>query len=70
MGFEISLISEEERESFFENLNVNEVVFMGDGYVDSLVFDKVLYSIAPKNAISYALQKADFITNTNRRCSF
>jgi len=65
MGFEISLISEEERESFFENLNVNEVVFMGDGYVDSLVFDKVLYSIAPKNAISYALQKADFITNTN-----
>ena len=63
MGFEISLISEEEREIFFENLNVNEVVFMGDGYVDSLVFDKVLYSIAPKNAISYALQKADFITN-------
>ena len=38
---------------------------MGDGYADSLVFDKVFYSIAPKNAISYALEKADFITNSN-----
>jgi len=65
MGFEINLISEDEREDFFENLNCDNVVFMGDGYIDSLVFDKVFYSIAPKNAISYALQKADFITNTN-----
>ncbi len=65
MGFEISLISEDEREGFFENLNSDNVVFMGDGYADSLVFDKVFYSIAPKNAISYALEKADFITNSN-----
>ena len=38
---------------------------MGDGYTDSLIFDKVFYSIAPKNAISYAIEKADFVTNSN-----
>jgi len=64
LGFEISLIGEDKREDFFEKLN-DEVVFMGDGYTDSLIFDKVFYSIAPKNAISYAIERADFVTNSN-----
>ena len=64
MGFEISLVSESERENYFEKLKNDTVIFMGDSYTDSLVFDKVLYSIAPKNAVSYAINKANFVTNS------
>lgn len=64
MGFEISLVSENERENYFEKLKNDTVIFMGDSYTDSLVFDKVLYSIAPKNAVSYAINKANFVTNS------
>ncbi len=38
---------------------------MGDGYTDSIVFKNIFYSIAPKNAVSYARNKADFVTSTN-----
>lgn len=63
MGFEISLVSEDEREYYFEKLKNDNVIFMGDSYTDSLVFDKINYSIAPKNAISYAINKANFVTS-------
>ena len=35
---------------------------MGDGIFDSLVFDKVGYSIAPNNADSNLKKKADYVT--------
>lgn len=65
LGFEISLVNEDKREDYFKKFNDDVVVFMGDSYTDSLIFDKVFYSITPKNAISYAIEKADFVTNSN-----
>lgn len=64
LGFEISLVNEDKREDYFKKFNDDVVVFMGDSYTDSLIFDKVFYSITPKNAISYAIEKADFVTNS------
>ncbi len=64
MGYSIKLVDEGERIDYFNKLNTKKIIFMGDGYTDSFVFENVFYSIAPKNAVSYALEKADFITNT------
>ena len=64
MGFELNLISEDERKHFFTKLSDDNVVFMGDGYTDSLIFDSVFYSVAPNNAVSYAADKADFVTSS------
>lgn len=63
MGFELSLINESERGNYFEKFKNDNLIFMGDSYTDSLIFDKVFYSIAPKNAVSYAVDKANFVTN-------
>ena len=65
MGFELNLILESERLDYFEKFESENVVFMGDGYTDSIVFKNIYYSIAPKNAVSYARNKADFVTSTN-----
>ncbi len=65
MGFELSLINEDERKNYFANFKNDNVIFMGDSYTDSLIFDEVFYSIAPKNAVSYAVDKANFVTNLN-----
>ena len=39
-----------------------EVVYMGDGIFDGLVFEKVAYSIAPNNADEYVKLKANYVT--------
>lgn len=65
MGFELNLILESERLDYFQKFKSENVVFMGDGYTDSIVFKNIYYSIAPKNAVSYARNKADFTTSTN-----
>ncbi len=64
MGFEINFVSEDERIDFFQGLSSENIAFMGDSYTDSLVFENLFYSIAPKNAVSYAQEKADFVTKT------
>lgn len=65
MGFKLNLILESERLDYFQKFKSENVVFMGDGYTDSIVFKNIYYSIAPKNAVSYARNKADFTTSTN-----
>ena len=64
MGFEINFVSEDERIDFFQGLSSENIAFMGDSYTDSLVFENLFYSISPKNAVSYAQEKADFVTKT------
>jgi 3-deoxy-D-manno-octulosonate 8-phosphate phosphatase (KDO 8-P phosphatase) len=40
-----------------------EVIYMGDGIFDPLVFRSVGYSIAPENAFFKTKEAADFVTN-------
>ena len=40
------------------------VIYMGDGLLDSFVFDVVDYSIAPANASIMCRDKADYVTKT------
>lgn len=62
MGFSVELVGEKERKDYFIKKNSKEIIFMGDGYFDSLVMDIVGYSIAPKNARKEAIQSADYVT--------
>jgi len=62
MGFSVELVGEKERKEYFIKKNSKEIIFMGDGYFDSLVMDIVGYSIAPKNARKEAIQSADYVT--------
>ena len=49
MGFEITLVSEEDRLSYIKNnFKLDTLVYMGDGEADALIFDYVNISIAPK----------------------
>ena len=64
MGFEITLVSEEDRLSYIKNnFKLDTLVYMGDGEADALIFDYVNISIAPKNARLNALNKATFVTH-------
>lgn len=64
MGFEITLVSEDERLAYIENnYDLETLIYMGDGDVDAIIFDRVKIAIAPKNARPKALEKATFITN-------
>lgn len=74
-GFEISkkrieqdmkrklyLVSSFERlEWIKQRYNLKEVIYIADGIFDHLVFEKVGYSIAPKNSSVFAIEKANYI---------
>lgn len=45
-----------------ERYNLDEVIYIGDGIFDAMVFDKVGYSIAPRNAFFKIKDHADHIT--------
>lgn len=65
MNFPIHLVSTFERAEWIkERFNLEEVIYMGDGIYDALVFESVAYSIAPANAFYIAKQKANFVTQT------
>jgi len=64
MGFEITLVPEDERLVYIENnYDLETLAYMGDGDVDAIKFDRVKIAIAPKNARPKALEKATFVTN-------
>lgn len=46
-----------------KHFDPNEVIYMGDGIFDPLVFEAVAYSIAPANAFYKTKAAADFVTN-------
>lgn len=65
MGYPISLVSTFQRIDWIkERFNLEETIYMGDGIYDPLVFNKVGYSIAPKNAFIHTKKYADFITES------
>lgn len=64
MGFPITLVSTHKRiEWIKERYDLNEVIYMGDGIFDSLVFEEVGYGIAPANAFYVTLSNANFRTS-------
>lgn len=46
-----------------ERWDLDEVVYMGDGIFDAMVFDKVGYAIAPANASPMIQAHADYVTH-------
>lgn len=64
LGYSLTFVDEENRLDFFKNLNYENIVFMGDSYTDSFIFENVFYSITPSNAVPQALEKSKFITRS------
>jgi 3-deoxy-D-manno-octulosonate 8-phosphate phosphatase (KDO 8-P phosphatase) len=63
MGYKLDLVSTIKRIDWIaERYNTDEVVYMGDGIFDNLVFDKIGYSIAPSNSDRYLLTIANYVT--------
>lgn len=63
MGLPLDLVSTFERVDWIASrFKLEEVIYMGDGIFDSLVFKKVGYSIAPANAFFKTKEAADFVT--------
>jgi 3-deoxy-D-manno-octulosonate 8-phosphate phosphatase (KDO 8-P phosphatase) len=66
LHLELHLVGEVERIKWIEErYPVASTIYMGDGVLDPLVFKKVAYSIAPKNASEQVRRKADFVTKTS-----
>jgi 3-deoxy-D-manno-octulosonate 8-phosphate phosphatase (KDO 8-P phosphatase) len=64
MKFPLHQVSTFERLNWIkEHFNPEEVVYMGDGIFDAMVFEKVAYAIAPANAFFKTKEYADYITN-------
>lgn len=65
MDFPLDLVNTFERIEWMEKgFNLKETIYMGDGILDGLVFEKVGYSIAPANAFFITKQKANFVTQS------
>ncbi|MDO8591171.1 MAG: phosphatase [bacterium] len=63
MEFPLHLVSTFERVEWLEKrFNLDEVIYMGDGIFDPLVFAKVGYAIAPANVFQSTRKYAHFIT--------
>lgn len=63
MGIPLTEVSEKDRVEYFKKSgNLSETIYMGDGMHDVPIFDIVGYSIAPANAVSLAVQSADYVT--------
>lgn len=64
MGFPLDLVNTITRVDWIEkNYGLKNSIYMGDGIFDSIVFNKIGYSIAPANAFFKTKEYADFITN-------
>jgi len=63
MGLEINLVSAFHRPEWIINkFDPGKTIYMGDGVLDHLVFRRVLYSIAPANAMNFTKKQADYVT--------
>ena len=66
MGIDIELVSAPERVLWVaEKYDLLKTIYMGDGVLDYLVFEKVFYSIAPANALSTTKKRARFVTQNS-----
>ncbi|MCK4752967.1 MAG: HAD hydrolase family protein [Planctomycetes bacterium] len=65
MGFELELISEQERFGYIEqNYDLNKLIYMGDGYHDVKILKVCKFGIAPISARKEARDAADFVTES------
>ena len=63
MKMKLDLVSTVERLDWIkQHWPLKDVIYMGDGLFDGLVFQKVRYSIAPENGDSLAKSCADYVT--------
>ena len=66
MGYEIDLVSEQDRFGYIADLyGFENLIYMGDGYHDSKIIKECMFGIAPKNARKEAKDVADYITESN-----
>jgi 3-deoxy-D-manno-octulosonate 8-phosphate phosphatase (KDO 8-P phosphatase) len=66
MDIDIELVSAPERVPWLaEKYDLLKTIYMGDGVLDYLVFEKVFYSIAPANALSTTKKRASFVTKNS-----
>ncbi len=66
MNIDIELVTATERAFWLaEKYNLQKTIYMGDGVLDYLVFEKVFYSIAPANALRSTRKKASFVTENS-----
>lgn len=64
MKRKITLVSSFERLNWIEKrYKLEDVIYMGDGIFDYLVFEKVGYSIAPSNASKNTKDKASWVVS-------
>jgi 3-deoxy-D-manno-octulosonate 8-phosphate phosphatase (KDO 8-P phosphatase) len=66
MGFPLDLVSTIQRRRWIEErYDLSGVVYMGDGFFDALVMERVGYALAPANAWTGAKAVANFVTQAN-----
>lgn len=66
MGYEIKLVSQEDRYSFIEeNFGFENTIYMGDGIFDARIIKKCKFGIAPINSRVEAKSAADYVTPSN-----
>jgi 3-deoxy-D-manno-octulosonate 8-phosphate phosphatase (KDO 8-P phosphatase) len=66
MGIELDLVSALERPSWIaDRFDIDRTIYMGDGILDYLVFNQVMYSIAPANALKTTRMRANFVTKNS-----
>jgi len=66
MKFPLDLVPVENREKWIQDrFNLDECIYMGDGLFDPAIFNVVMYSMTPNNALSATKRKANFVTKSN-----
>jgi 3-deoxy-D-manno-octulosonate 8-phosphate phosphatase (KDO 8-P phosphatase) len=64
MEFPLFLVSTHKRLDWIKaRYDLKQVVYMGDGFFDHLVFENVAYSIAPQGADPYTSSFANYVTS-------
>ena len=64
MGFELRLMSSEERRRWMDaEFGLERVAYMGDSFMDATLLQKVKIGIAPANSHELAKKSADFVTS-------
>ena len=63
MGFTLHLVPSVERlEWLSARHDLNDIIYMGDGFVDAPILSRVSVGISPRNASPLAQRAADFVT--------
>lgn len=62
MGYNVTIVYEENRDEYIQKLGYDQTIFMGDGIYDAPVMKKCAYSIAPASARIEAREAATYVT--------